>query len=93
VLQLVIHPRGEPAVVLPALPEELDASRRVEFRNNQRDDPIDITAGQRHDDVPRLSVIGGGLCLDEAAEAAGTISYELLTGLGNRYARHYVGGA
>ncbi len=40
-----------------------------------------------------VDLIGGGLCLDEAAEAAGTISYELLTGLGNRYARHYVGGA
>jgi len=40
-----------------------------------------------------VDLIGGGLCLDDAAEAAGTISYELLTGLGNRYARHYVGGA
>ena len=40
-----------------------------------------------------VDLIGGGLCLDDVAGAAGTISYELLTGLGNRYARHYVGGA
>jgi alanine racemase len=40
-----------------------------------------------------LDLIGGGIALDDAAEAAGTISYELLTSLGGRYARHYLGGA
>jgi alanine racemase len=38
-----------------------------------------------------VDLIGGGIGLDDAADAAGTISYELLTGLGSRYARHYLG--
>jgi alanine racemase len=33
------------------------------------------------------TLIGDGLSLDEAAEQAGTISYELLTSLGRRYHR------
>ena len=33
---------------------------------------------------------GPNISLDEAAETAGTISWELLTHLGNRYARHYI---
>ena len=30
---------------------------------------------------------------DDLADAAGTIGYEILTGLGRRYTRVYVGGA
>ena len=36
-----------------------------------------------------VELIGPTISLEEAATAAGTISYELLTGLGRRYARSY----
>lgn len=41
----------------------------------------------------RVDLIGGGVDLDELAEAAGTLAYELLTRLGPRYRRVHVGGA
>ncbi len=47
----------------------------------------DITAGDT------LSLIGPNQDIDRLAEAAGTIGYEILTSLGTRYARHYIGGA
>ncbi|MEX0852165.1 MAG: alanine racemase [Bauldia sp.] len=37
-------------------------------------------------------LIGPNIPVDEVAERAGTIGYELLTGLGRRYERVYVGG-
>jgi alanine racemase len=37
-----------------------------------------------------LSLFGNGITLDDAARAAGTIAYELLTSLGTRYERRYV---
>ncbi|RMF96504.1 MAG: alanine racemase [Gammaproteobacteria bacterium] len=37
-----------------------------------------------------LTLLGGGLGIDELAALAGTIAYELLTGLGPRLARRYV---
>jgi len=40
-----------------------------------------------------ISLIGGGVELDDLAACAGTIAYELLTGLGARYQRIYRGGA
>jgi alanine racemase len=36
-------------------------------------------------------LFGPNIPVDEAAGHAGTIAYELLTGLGQRYARRYVG--
>lgn len=36
------------------------------------------------------TLIGGGIGLDNVASSAGTISYEILTSLGNRYVRQYV---
>lgn len=39
----------------------------------------------------RATLIGGGLTLDEVGRRAGTIGYEILTNLGRRYARRYVG--
>ncbi|WP_428391854.1 alanine racemase [Lichenicoccus sp.] len=39
-----------------------------------------------------IDLIGPHISLDAAAASAGTIGYELLTALGSRYARHYVGG-
>ena len=37
-----------------------------------------------------VELIGAIVGLDEVAAAAGTISYEILTGMGRRLARHYV---
>ena len=39
-----------------------------------------------------VELFGPNIAIDDAAAAAGTISYELLTSLGKRYHRHYVGG-
>nr|WP_306267163.1 alanine racemase [Pararhizobium sp. IMCC3301] len=39
-----------------------------------------------------IELIGPAVPLDDVAGAAGTISYELLTGLGNRYQRTYING-
>ncbi len=38
-----------------------------------------------------VDLIGGGIALEEVAAAAGTINYELLTGIGRRVARVYSG--
>lgn len=40
-----------------------------------------------------VTLIGDGLNVDEVAARCGTIGYETLTSLGQRYARHYVGAA
>ncbi|WP_420962070.1 alanine racemase [Brucella sp. IR073] len=39
-----------------------------------------------------IELFGANVPLDDVARAAGTIGYELLTGLGRRYHRQYVGG-
>ena len=39
----------------------------------------------------RAEILGANILIDEAASWAGTISYELLTRLGSRYARLYSG--
>lgn len=39
-----------------------------------------------------IELFGKNIPVDEAATAAGTISYEMLTSLGRRYHRRYVGG-
>jgi len=38
-----------------------------------------------------LDVLGPRQTVDDLARAAGTIGYEILTSLGNRYARRYIG--
>lgn len=38
-----------------------------------------------------LSILGNMQTVDQLAEAAGTIGYEILTSLGNRYGRRYLG--
>ncbi len=49
-------------------------------------------------DLPEIAIgtlaeiFGPHISVDEAAASAGTISYELLTHLGNRYHRRYIGG-
>ncbi len=45
------------------------------------------------DEVPdTLDILGPQQRVDDVAEAAGTIGYEILTSLGRRYRRRYVGG-
>jgi alanine racemase len=39
-----------------------------------------------------IELFGPNIPIDDAAAAAGTIAYELLTALGRRYDRHHVGG-
>lgn len=39
------------------------------------------------------TLIGDALDIDEVGRRAGTIGYEILTGLGSRYGRRYLGGA
>ena len=52
---------------------------------------IDVTDVPQHLLYPGAPVelIGDTIKLDDAATAAGTISYEMLTAIGNRYKRHY----
>jgi alanine racemase len=54
---------------------------------------IDITDLMPHSVVrgTRAEILGSNILIDEAASWAGTISYELLTRLGSRYARLYSG--
>jgi alanine racemase len=53
---------------------------------------VDVT------DIPRVmrgdwaELFGPHMPVDDVARHAGTIGYELLTGLGRRYERRYVGG-
>ena len=51
------------------------------------DVPADIARASDH-----IELVGPAVPLDEAARAAGTIGYELLTGLGPRYSRVVTGG-
>jgi alanine racemase len=53
----------------------------------------DITDLMPHSVVrgTRAEILGSNILIDEAASWAGTISYELLTRLGSRYARLYSG--
>lgn len=45
------------------------------------------------DEIPAtLDILGPYQSVDDLADAGGTIGYEILTGLGARYDRHYVGG-
>lgn len=50
---------------------------------------VETNKGVRPGDV--ATIFGGGVSLDEQAELAGTISYELLTSLGRRVVRRYGG--
>ncbi len=51
---------------------------------------VDVT---HLDEVPEsLDILAPHQSIDDLAEAAGTIGYEILTSLGGRYTRHYEGG-
>jgi len=53
---------------------------------------LDVTTVARQDVYPGASVelIGSNILLDDVADAAGTIAYEILTGLGCRWERRYI---
>jgi alanine racemase len=53
---------------------------------------LDVTAvpAQRLQPGDSVELIGGAVSLEEVAHAAGTVGYELLTGLGDRLTRVYV---
>lgn len=54
---------------------------------------VDVTGVPPAEALPGafVEVLGPTVTPDAAADAAGTIGYELLTSLGRRYVRHYVG--
>ena len=39
-----------------------------------------------------MTILGAGQTIDDLAQNAGTIGYEILTSLGTRYTRRYIGG-
>ena len=53
---------------------------------------VDVTNVPHSEAVPGVfaEIIGPMITPDAAADAAGTIGYELLTALGRRYVRHYL---
>ncbi len=53
---------------------------------------LDVSAAPAALPGSSVELIGAHLPVDEVAEAAGTIGYEILTALGRRYHRVYVGG-
>ncbi|MDB5647712.1 alanine racemase [Methylobacterium sp.] len=53
---------------------------------------LDVTDAPEAARGGRATLIGDGLDVDTVGRAAGTIGYEILTGLGSRYVRHYVTG-
>ena len=70
--------RGKPAPLLGRVSMDLIA--------------VDVTdiPGAARDDWAEL--FGPNVAVDEVAALSGTVGYELLTGLGHRYSRRYVGG-
>lgn len=54
---------------------------------------IDVSSLPQVGPGDTVSLIGANQDVDALADGAGTIGYEILTSLGARYARHYVGGA
>jgi alanine racemase len=53
---------------------------------------LDVTDAPEPKRGDTAVLIGDGLDIDTVGRAAGTIGYEILTGLGSRYVRHYVTG-
>jgi alanine racemase len=52
---------------------------------------IDVTDAGAVAAGDMATLIGDGISVDDVAEAAGTIGYEILTSLGRRYHRRYIG--
>jgi alanine racemase len=54
---------------------------------------IDISEAEPLSRGDRVEILGPHISVDDLATEAGTIGYEILTGLGKRYAREYIGEA
>ena len=52
---------------------------------------LDVTAAPAATRGATAVLIGDSLDIDAVGRSAGTIGYEILTGLGSRYVRDYVG--
>jgi alanine racemase len=72
-----VYIRGRPAPLVGRVSMDLMAA-----------DVTDVRAAARGD---WAELFGPNVPIDDVARTAGTIGYELLTGLGRRYARRYVG--
>jgi alanine racemase len=77
--------------------EAIVAGRRCPFAGRVSMDltTVDVT-GVPEAQVARgdlVTLIGDDLGIDEVGARAGTIGYEILTSLGRRYARRYIGGS
>lgn len=55
-------------------------------------DLITVDIGHLDDDPAHLDILGPHQTVDDLADAAGTIGYEIMTALSARYARRHVGG-
>jgi alanine racemase len=73
--------------------EAIVAGRRCPFAGRVSMDLIIVDIGEVPDGAVKrgdsVTLIGGELTVDEVGRRAGTISYEILTSLGRRYARAY----
>jgi alanine racemase len=73
------------------------AGRRCPFAGRVSMDLLSIDVTDLPDNSVKrgdlATLIGDDLDIDEVGARAGTIGYEILTGLGRRYARTYIGGA
>jgi alanine racemase len=54
---------------------------------------VDITEAEPLSRGDRVEILGPNISIDDLAAQAGAIGYEILTGLGKRYAREYRGAA
>ena len=83
-------PRSAPLGYVPSTPREIELNGRVSRligRVTMDMCMVDVEGSVNVGDV--ATVFGGQIALDRQADAAGTISYELLTRLGPRVARRY----
>ena len=76
--------------------EAIVAGRRCPFAGRVSMDMIVLDVTDAPEDAAHrgalVTLIGDDLTLDEVGRRAGTIGYEVLTSLGRRYARRYMGG-
>jgi alanine racemase len=76
--------------------EAIVAGQRCPFAGRVSMDLLSIDVTDVPENLVRrgdpVTLIGNDLDVDEVGRRAGTIGYEILTGLGRRYARTYLGG-
>ena len=84
------------ATMAPAAPRSIVAGKRCPIAGRISMDLIAVDITDLPPNAARrghlVTLIGEGITVDELAHHFGTIGYEVLTGLGRRYARVYKGG-